>query len=598
GVEFVNRFESFYQGLSDPFHSSPTSFEFEEILFGFREYLYRASWLIATRGSGSCASCKNSLSTLKRAARFSFLRPVIIQAAYEVCRIRGIPREVCKGALKLYAPWFLEVLQEVDLNSKKDKYLPQLLCFSLDNTCDYPEEIVPAKLIFPPRQPVPKIINGLPGSRHLRILQLSDIHVDYGYTPGSEADCGLPICCQLSSTHKDRKRSAGVWGDYNCDLAPSMLNSMLDYIQTLPPVDMVIFTGDIPAHDVWNQTLATSATVEASTFKRLQSVFSTTDVPVIPAIGNHESVPANNFSVGTAGLDIPLYSFLADVWKDWLPLESQRKLKELGVYTVKAFPGLKVISLNTNMCYILNFWLVSSLPRDGQDPDSILHWLIKELQDSEDKGEKVYIIGHIPPSHPDCFRYWSDQFHQIVNRYHHIISGQFYGHTHLDQFQLFYRSQAEKAKDNAIGVAYIGPSVTTFEHLNPGFRIYEVEPETFQIYDALTYFTDLGSVFKSGTRPVWQLEYSARKSFDIPLKDTEPLLPVWWHEVVSKIENDNATLQEYYQLMFKRARPNVICDKECHDLIICSLRASNSTEACDLTTPVTRHQSKFNLLYQ
>ncbi|KAJ9057528.1 hypothetical protein DSO57_1021852 [Entomophthora muscae] len=241
------------------------------------------------------------------------------------------------------------------------------------------------------------------------------------------------------------------------------------------------------------------------------------------------------------------------------------------------------------MCYIMNFWLVSSLPSDGQDPNCILHWLINELQASEEKRENVYIIGHVPPSHPDCFPYWSDQFQQIVNRYHHIISGQFYGHTHFDEFQLFYRSQVEKSRDTVLGVSYVAPSVTTFEHVNPGFRIYEVEPEKFQVYDSLTYYTDLEKVMNSTSEPVWGQEYSARKFYGIPLEESQPLSAAWWHDVVSKIENENSTLQAYYQFMYKKSRTGDICDATCRNTILCDLKASNSSEACSTTTPVTRH---------
>ena len=35
-----------------------------------------------------------------------------------------------------------------------------------------------------------------PGSPTLRILQLSDIHVDLLYKAGSNANCGEPLCCR------------------------------------------------------------------------------------------------------------------------------------------------------------------------------------------------------------------------------------------------------------------------------------------------------------------------------------------------------------------------------------------------------------------
>lgn len=53
-------------------------------------------------------------------------------------------------------------------------------------------------------------------------------------------------------------------------------------------------------------------------------------------------------------------------------------------------------------------------------------------------------------------------------RYESTITGQFFGHTHLDEFQMFYD---EETMSRPLGVAFIAPSVTTFVNLNPGESI-------------------------------------------------------------------------------------------------------------------------------
>ena len=30
----------------------------------------------------------------------------------------------------------------------------------------------------------------------LKIVQLSDVHIDLAYKPGSKTDCGEPLCCR------------------------------------------------------------------------------------------------------------------------------------------------------------------------------------------------------------------------------------------------------------------------------------------------------------------------------------------------------------------------------------------------------------------
>lgn len=51
---------------------------------------------------------------------------------------------------------------------------------------------------------------------------------------------------------------------------------------------------------------------------------------------------------------------------------------------------------------------------------------------------------------------------------------QFFGHTHRDQFYLFY---APETKD-PVAVGWNGGSVTTFTNVNPNYRIYRVNSLT------------------------------------------------------------------------------------------------------------------------
>ena len=53
---------------------------------------------------------------------------------------------------------------------------------------------------------------------------------------------------------------------------------------------------------------------------------------------------------------------------------------------------------------------------NSTDPAGQLQWLINELQESEDAGEKVHIIGHIAPGLGSCMEVWSWNYYRIVNR--------------------------------------------------------------------------------------------------------------------------------------------------------------------------------------
>lgn len=60
----------------------------------------------------------------------------------------------------------------------------------------------------------------------------------------------------------------------------------------------------------------------------------------------------------------------------------------------------------------------------------------------------------------------------MSDRYEATIAGQFFGHTHFDEYEVFYD---EVYRGRASSIAYIGPSVTPYYGLNPGYRIYHVE---------------------------------------------------------------------------------------------------------------------------
>jgi hypothetical protein len=60
----------------------------------------------------------------------------------------------------------------------------------------------------------------------------------------------------------------------------------------------------------------------------------------------------------------------------------------------------------------------------------------------------------------------------IFVRYESTITGQFFGHTHFDHFEVFYDLATLKRPTN---VAYISPSVTPFSNLNMGYRIFTVD---------------------------------------------------------------------------------------------------------------------------
>lgn len=56
-----------------------------------------------------------------------------------------------------------------------------------------------------------------------------------------------------------------------------------------------------------------------------------------------------------------------------------------------------------------------------------------------------------------------------LRRYENIIRGQFFGHTHYDEFEVFHDGE------RPISVGYIAPSQTPWYDLNPAYRVYYID---------------------------------------------------------------------------------------------------------------------------
>ena len=87
-----------------------------------------------------------------------------------------------------------------------------------------------------PKPPVVPPVPPKPSAPKLRILQLSDLHIDFEYQPGALAACSQPLCCRNASTSHSNatinvNSTAGYWGDYrNCDVPLWTVENMFEYI--------------------------------------------------------------------------------------------------------------------------------------------------------------------------------------------------------------------------------------------------------------------------------------------------------------------------------------------------------------------------------
>jgi len=408
------------------------------------------------------------------------------------------------------------------------------------------------------------------------VLHLSDTHFDPYYTEGSNAACSEPLCCRSTDGIPSvATNGAGRWGDYRkCDTPRQTIESMLHHIANYhQDIDYIIWTGDLPPHDVWNQTRSANLYVLRETVRQLNYYFP--KARIFPALGNHESSPVNSFP--PPNIQEPQYSMdwlydeLDVLWRRWLPESASPTVRKGAFYSVTVSPGFRMISLNMNYCNNKNWWLLLN----STDPAQELQWLIYELQSAELKGEKVHILGHIPPGHSDCLKVWSHNYYRIVNRYESTIAGQFFGHTHFDEYEVFYD---EIYRGRATSIAYIGPSVTPYYGLNPGYRIYHVDGNyagtTRTVIDHETWIMDLEEANRHAVNsPRWYRLYTAREAFLMP-----SLTPQDWDHLIQRMTYDDNLFQTYYKYYWKASSARPVCDAECKKRLLCDLKSGRSND--------------------
>uniref|UniRef100_A0A8C8VJL6 Calcineurin-like phosphoesterase domain-containing protein n=1 Tax=Pelusios castaneus TaxID=367368 RepID=A0A8C8VJL6_9SAUR len=381
---------------------------------------------------------------------------LIGRLAASVCtELRLAPREVCQAAVQLFekdmvSAWARSVLR------------PAEICGLLVGTSCGHWDIFSAWNVTLPDTPKPPPVPPTPpppSAPTARLLFLTDLHWDQAYTPGSDPACKEPLCCR-----------GGYWGEYSkCDLPLHTIENLLQHLARAPPFQLVYWTGDLPAHNVWQQSRADQLralrTLTALLRKHLAPL------PVYPAVGNHEAVPVNGFPppyVQGNQSSAWLYHAMADAWQEWLPPPALETLRASGFYTLQLRPGLRLVSLNMNFCSEANFWLLIN----ATDPAGQLQWLVGVLQAAEEQEEKV----------------WSWNYYRIVNRFEGTIAAQFFGHTHVDEFEMFYD---EETLSRPVSVAFVAPSVTTYISLNPGESSPQLRPGRVGLL-TIRYSTDRG----------------------------------------------------------------------------------------------------------
>jgi len=473
-----------------------------------------------------CNSCLGFVGHMRKLVDRPSVENLIKKIGLKICEKKQ-SEAVCLGAIKSYG----DLVFNITLDRTID---PQHVCerFAMctktrerDHLKEYIKDVLKDK---------PKTNYATPTLKNTyTILQIADPHVDLDYQEGSNAFCDQPLCCRAEfGQPTDPTKAAQYWGTNGpCDVPLRTFRQFLNFTSKKFDIDMIVWTGDNIAHDIWHQTQANQTLNTYDLTEEILNFFP--DVPAYPMFGNHEPYPADQFDT-TGKTSAWLTEELAEMWAPWLDEKAVETFRENSYYSmVNPEFNVKFIALNTQACDTSDFFLL----RDPSDPMHQLEWLRNELYESEAKNQKVFILGHIPPGDGGCYDQWSSRLRALVDRFTNTIRAHFFGHTHHDHFQIF-RSHAD---DTPVGVAMMAPAFTTFSYIKPSFRIIEVDAETHVPLNYYQYRLDLDKANKNVEGPLeWDLGYSFLEEYG--LKD---MSFASFDELSEKIKSDREVAKTY-----------------------------------------------------
>lgn len=472
---------------------------------------------------------------------------------------------------------------------------------------------------------------------NLRVLHISDLHLDGRYFVGGESDCtwGATVACCRSNSANSTKfdgqfvkeplrddqivHKANYWGSLQCDVPWSLMMSSFETIQALggdKGYDLALFTGDLVAHDdLYRYSRDFVRYSEQALFDVIKSYLGNT--PFVPSLGNHDTSPENLmmppkwFPDDAASKWDWNLNYVAELWKNrgWINDNDVRDIKvHHGAMTLFPRKGLRVVSLNTDFWYYVDFY--NFIHSSNPDFSGMLRYLTDELLEAEKNRERVWIVGHVLSgwSGKEALANPTNLFYQIVSRFApQTLGAIFFGHTHQDQFQVFYFNDngndksTQQTTDKAVSIAYVAPSITPYTKLNPTFRVYDVHPETYEIMDFDQYYASIPTFdhlveSKAKHGPVWRKLYSARDAYGdfhateqshkykggVALDngwwpENAPLNGTFWAALTDEMEQRPELIEKFAQFATRMSPTASQCtDKKCHKANVCYMRAGSA----------------------
>ena len=340
------------------------------------------------------------------------------------------------------------------------------------------------------------------------------------------------------------------------DTSYALLQSALGAMRTKQPdAQFVTVSGDLIAHSFFCRYKAilpesTQSDYQAFVLKTLSFVTgvlraSFPAVPIYIALGNNDT-PCDDYRLD-AGSD-----FLSQVGKiitTGLPLSQQQQalqaFAEGGHYSLTMPAPVR----DTRLLVINDLFMSTHYRTCAGTPDvtattAELAWLREQLNQARQSGQKVWVMGHIPPgidlystvTHlrdvcgtgaADMFLS-SDALPDLLVEFGDAVRLGIFAHSHMDEIRLLEPSGGTPGHSVAIKVV---PSISAIDGNNPSFTIARVNPSLAQLQN----YEVIAASNQTGIATKWSKEYGYAQTYH-----AADFAPSSVKDLVTKFENDRS----------------------------------------------------------
>jgi sphingomyelin phosphodiesterase acid-like 3 len=252
------------------------------------------------------------------------------------------------------------------------------------------------------------------------------------------------------------------------------------------------------------------------------------EIPIYVALGNNDS-DCGDYKLDTQG------AFLAATGKVLgdlaLPEQKEELLKQFstgGYYAIKhPFPlvNTRIVVLN-DILLSARFTNCASA-NDPAAGESEIAWLNGQLHEAAAQGEKVWVVGHIPPGIDPFFLssatqtlcaagtttvptvfLASNELGDTMHNYADGISLAIFAHTHMDEFRAVQAEGSGALTGHAVPLKMM-TSISPVDGNYPSFTVGEVNPFGGRLED----YTVYESSNLTGVDATWSKEYNFHETY-------------------------------------------------------------------------------------